>query len=99
MAAKKNDCKEVIYEGLAHQLAALDGPEVHKAMRLIGGTARYVQLLCDFAARHGGDNAQLATLLADKRQEAARNLAHGLKGAAGSLTLRAAYISASLLVT
>jgi PAS domain S-box-containing protein len=72
---------------LPAQLAPLDSPELRKAMRLMGGTERYIQLLRDFATRHGSDIAQLETLLGDNRQEAARNLIHGLKGAAGSLGL------------
>jgi PAS domain S-box-containing protein len=73
---------------LPAQLANLDTPEMQRAVRLVGGNVeRYVQMLHDFSERHSNDLAQIKALQANNRQEDARNLAHGLKGAAGSLGL------------
>ncbi len=72
---------------LPGSLAPLDSPELHRALRTLGGVDRLVHLLRDFAARHAKDKAQLAAQLADRQWENARNLAHSLKGAAGNLGL------------
>ncbi|MDO9243432.1 MAG: PAS domain S-box protein, partial [Rhodocyclaceae bacterium] len=73
---------------LPEQLASLDGPEMQRAVRLVNGhVERYVQLLRDFSARHQDDLARIEALLANDQREVARNLAHGIKGAAGTLGL------------
>ena len=73
---------------LPAQLSVLDGPELQRAIRLLGGSVgRYVQMLRGFTERHGDDLTQTRALLASGQREDARNLAHGLKGAAGSLGL------------
>ncbi|MHB1358754.1 MAG: PAS domain S-box protein [Rhodocyclaceae bacterium] len=73
---------------LPEQLASLDGPEMQRAVRLMNGhVERYVQLLRDFSERHRDDPALIEAFLANDRREDARNLAHGIKGAAGTLGL------------
>ncbi|MBU3990294.1 MAG: response regulator, partial [Gammaproteobacteria bacterium] len=73
---------------LPAQLTNLDTPEMQRAVRLLGGNVeRYVQMLQGFNERHCNDLAQIKDLQANNRLEDARNLAHGLKGAAGSLGL------------
>jgi len=73
---------------LPEQLASLDGPELQRALRLMNGHVdRYVQLLRDFSERHQGDLARIEALLANDQREDARKLAHGIKGAAGTLGL------------
>jgi CheY-like chemotaxis protein len=73
---------------LPEQLASLDGPEMQRAVRLVNGQVdRYVQLLRDFSERHQDDLARIEALLANDQREDARNLAHGIKGAAGTLGL------------
>jgi PAS domain S-box-containing protein len=76
-------------QNLPVQLAGLDSrPEMQRAVRLLGGSVeRYVQMLRGFTERHSDDLTQALALLASERREEARNLAHGLKGAAGSLGL------------
>ncbi|MDO8960211.1 MAG: PAS domain-containing protein [Rhodocyclaceae bacterium] len=73
---------------LPEQLARLDSPELQRALRLMNGhVERYVQLLRDFSERHQDDLARIEALLANDQREDARKLAHGIKGAAGTLGL------------
>jgi PAS domain S-box-containing protein len=81
---------------LPAQLASLDGPEMQRAIRLLGGSiSRYVQMLRDFNGRHCNDLIQTRALLASDQRKEARNLSHGLKGAAGSLGLKKLQMAAA----
>ncbi len=73
---------------LRSQLAALDGPELEQTLRILhGDVAQYTGMLRGFAERYSRDTSALDDLLAAGRMEDARQLAHRLKGAAGSLGL------------
>jgi two-component system, sensor histidine kinase and response regulator len=85
-------------ETLCRQLGSLGGAELDQAIRAMGGDCgRYVRLLRDFLVRHQGDAAHIEALLAEGQSEEARRVAHGLKGAAGSLGLARLQAAASEL--
>ncbi|WP_374328533.1 CBS domain-containing protein [Azonexus sp.] len=69
-------------------LAALPGFDAAALLRIVRGQAgRAVKLLRMFADGHHDDAARLEALLAAGETQAAQQLAHALKGAAGSLSL------------
>ncbi|MDD5367188.1 MAG: response regulator, partial [Gallionellaceae bacterium] len=73
---------------LQRQLGSLDGAELDRALQTMGGDVeRYLRLLGDFVERHRGDPSRIEALLGQGRHDEARQIAHGLKGAAGSLGL------------
>ncbi|MCK9388687.1 MAG: PAS domain S-box protein [Sulfuritalea sp.] len=71
---------------LPQPLADFDGLDTARALiALRGNVFAYVGLLRQLAARHGDDTRHLRDELAAGQTEAARNRAHALKGAAGTL--------------
>ncbi len=78
---------ERVPEPLPPGLAAVPGVNVRLGMRSLGGNQqRYLALLRDLADSHQGDGARVRELLANGAgAAAARQLAHGLKGVAGTL--------------
>jgi len=72
--------------GLPQPLADFDGLDTVRALTALRGNVfAYVGLLRQLAARHGEDTRHLRDEIAAGRTEAARNRAHALKGAAGTL--------------
>ncbi len=79
---------EIAVQALRTQLAAIDSVPLERTIRLLGGnTARFVRMLHGFIERHAPESAQIPALLAAAKPEEARQLIHGMKGAAGSLGL------------
>ena len=77
-------------DSLAAALAAIPDLDSQSGLkRLNGKTQRYASLLQKFADSHGQDAVQLRQHLAAGEQEAARQIAHGLKGVAGTLGILA----------
>ena len=67
-------------------LAAIPGLNARLGMRSLGGSRdQYLALLRDLVEAHQGDGARVRDLLARGEPGAARQLAHGLKGVAGTL--------------
>jgi PAS domain S-box-containing protein len=70
-------------------LAGLPGFDAAALLRIVRGqSGRAVKLLRMFADGHHDDAARLRSLLAAGERQAAQQLAHALKGAAGSLSLQ-----------
>lgn len=83
---------------LGAQLAAIQGLDAGMGLRNMRGDARaYLRLLRQFDTTHGGKMRNLNEYLADGQDEAARGLAHTLKGAAGTLGLKRLQATASAL--
>ena len=77
---------ERVPEPLPPGLAAVPGVNMRLGMRSLGGNRqRYLALLRDLADSHQGDGARVRELLAGGAGAAAQQLAHGLKGVAGTL--------------
>lgn len=71
------------------RLRAIPGLDVDRGLAVLRGkTDKYIRLLEQFLATHGGDAGRLRSCLADGDREAARQVAHRLKGAAGVLGLQ-----------
>ncbi len=67
-------------------LCAIDGVDAESVLGLLqGDTENYLRLLTQFAELHGEDGQLLATLAASDHQQALRERAHALKGAAATL--------------
>jgi PAS domain S-box-containing protein len=72
--------------GSLRRLAAIPGLDVEHGLAMTGGKEKtFVRVLGMFAASHGEDAAQLATALAAGDLVALKQLAHALKGAAGTI--------------
>jgi PAS domain S-box-containing protein len=76
------------FNSLHPQLATLGGADMDRVMQTMGGDYdRYVRLLGHFIERHCGDFDRIDTLLKNGQHKDAHQIAHTLKGAAGSLGL------------
>jgi PAS domain S-box-containing protein len=72
--------------GSLHRLAAIPGLDVEHGLRMTGGKeTSYVRLLGMFAETHGEDAGLLSAALAAGDLVTLKQLAHSLKGAAGTL--------------
>ena len=72
--------------GSLHRLAAIPGLDVERGLKMTGGKeTSYVRLLGMFAETHGEDAGRLSATLAAGDLVALKQLAHSLKGAAGTL--------------
>jgi two-component system, sensor histidine kinase and response regulator len=73
---------------LGKKIAAIPGLDIaHGLGSLHGNVQAYLHLLRQFSARHRNDMTRLNALLATGSSAEARRIAHGLKGAAGTLGL------------
>ncbi len=73
---------------LRNQLEEIDGVDVTLGLQnLHDDINRYLQLLRQIDARHGGDMVRLRTELTEGKLDKARFIAHTLKGATGTLGL------------
>ncbi|MCH7743485.1 MAG: Hpt domain-containing protein, partial [Proteobacteria bacterium] len=80
-AAEDTDVRE--------QLAAVEGMDAQTGLRnMRGDVAGYLRLLRQFDTAHGDDMQKLGEQLAKGEADAARRLAHTVKGAAGTLGLK-----------
>lgn len=81
-------------------LAALDNPELEHAIRIMGGDVqRFARMLRDFAERNRNEADMLKSLLAENQLHEASQIAHRLKGAAGTLGLARLRLAAANLET
>ncbi len=93
---------QVVDAGLISRLAALPGLDLAIGLAAIRGqTGKFQRLLNLFAEAHQHDAARLHALLAEQRHDAARRIAHGLKGVtatlgASSIARQAAGLEAAL---
>jgi CheY-like chemotaxis protein len=80
------------------RLAGVPGMNVERGLRsLLGKTEKYIGFLARLVASHGDDMHRLAECLAAGDTEAARRLAHTLKGTAATLGADALSASAARL--
>ncbi|MYL81607.1 response regulator [Desulfovibrio aerotolerans] len=78
--------------------AAATGMDVDTALRRLGGNERLlVSVAAEFARDYAGSAATLAALVAAGETDAARRLAHTLKGLAGNLAADALALAANAL--
>jgi two-component system, sensor histidine kinase and response regulator len=84
--------------GLRQRLAAIPGLDLERGLATMrGNLGKYLRMLRLFAESHGADAAQVTATLAANDLDAARQLAHTLKGSAGTVgALRLADAAAAL---
>ncbi len=69
-------------------LRAFHGIDIERGLLLVRGKReRYLALIGQFVATHGGDLAMLGACVATGERDAALRIAHSLKGAAGTLAI------------
>jgi HPt (histidine-containing phosphotransfer) domain-containing protein len=72
--------------GSLHRLAAIPGLDVERGLKMTGRKeTTYVRILAMFAESHGEDASHLSAALAAGDLVTAKQLAHALKGAAGTV--------------
>ncbi len=72
-------------EALPAEVAAIPGLDAERGLRALGRLAPYLRLLRQYAVDHADDMTRLRQRMSEGDREAARRLAHTLKGNSGSL--------------
>ena len=84
----------------APPLPAIDGLDAERGLGLLrGNTASYRRILGMFASSHGEDAERILAARESGDREAVRKIAHGLKGAAGSIGATSIALAATALDT
>ncbi len=72
-------------EALPAKVAAIPGLDAERGLRALGRLAPYLRLLRQYATEHADDMTGLRQRMSEGDRDAARRLAHTLKGNSGSL--------------
>ncbi len=67
------------------EVAAIPGLDAERGLRLLGSLTSYLALLREYAVEHADDMTRLRQRMSEGDRDAARRLAHTLKGNSGSM--------------